>query len=482
MSLTYYVPTTPDPRASNLSHTAKRVVDLLFFFNPDSIPRSLLAPPAAVVENQSYNFLKNQEELDQAIAELIERSIVRINDNGNLVLSVSNPFDGIEDDQVNSAFSHAVRIFDRALPDLSRPGLDSFRTSQVVLPHIIRTIEVTRNIEIRMRRKTGWMELVLRAGRYAQENQQPDLTTYFIDYIMMEIQVPMFGARMTHDFLSRTYTLQGHALLDLARPRAALVSFKGVLQIEEDRYGPNSMAVAKVCDSIAYAYTEIGDADQASVFLHRADAIYADKAPYFDTEDADKKPYMTPRARPIQSLVHLRAGQVDEAISSLRRFWGERQMTLETIEPSPDSNYGGDIILFARICLAQGKAVEAQELASYSITMRRTFYGPHGGPRVADSLFLVALIQADRGLTDVSSTVLRQIIDMCEGNSAALNAHVARACWFLARNEERDGSDAAQVAELRARARQIRASIRRHEWPAEDTDDAFMKLVSWMLW
>uniref|UniRef100_A0A8H7NM70 DUF7779 domain-containing protein n=1 Tax=Bionectria ochroleuca TaxID=29856 RepID=A0A8H7NM70_BIOOC len=288
MSFTYYVPTTPDPRASSLSHTAKRVVDLLFFFNPECIPGSLLAPPAAVVENQSYNFLRDKEELDQAIAELIERSIVRINDNGNLVLSVSNPFTEIEDDQVNSAFSHAVRIFDRALPDLSRPGLDSFKASQAVLPHIVRTIEVTKNIEIRARRKTEWVELVLRAGWYAQENQQPDLTTYFIDYIMTEIQVPMVGARMTHDFLSRTYTLQGHSLLDLARPRAALTSFKGVLQIEEDRYGPNSMAVGKVCDLIAYAYTEIGDADQASVFLRRADAIYADKAPYLDTEGADK--------------------------------------------------------------------------------------------------------------------------------------------------------------------------------------------------
>jgi hypothetical protein len=62
MSFTYYVPTTPDPRASSLSHTAKRVVDLLFFFNPECIPGSLLAPPAAVVENQSYNFLRDKEE------------------------------------------------------------------------------------------------------------------------------------------------------------------------------------------------------------------------------------------------------------------------------------------------------------------------------------------------------------------------------------------------------------------------------------
>ncbi|CAG9994310.1 unnamed protein product [Clonostachys byssicola] len=481
MSLTYYVPTTPDPRASGLPNTAKRVLDLLFFFNPECIPKSLLTPPENVVENQWYNFLRDEEELDRAIAALVERSIVRVDDSGNLVLSVLEPFTGIEDDQVSPAFSHAIRIFDKFLPDDFQPGHDSFKASQVVLPHIIRTIEVMQHIEVRVRRKVEWMELVLRAGRYAQENQQPGLAKYFIDYISMEISVPVFGARMTPDFLSRMYTLQGHAQIELCHPRAALATLKRVLQIEEDRYGPKSMGVAKACDSIAYAYTEIGNTNEASVFIRRADAIYADKARYFGTEGAQQS-NMTPRAQAIHSLVHLRAGRIDEAISTLRKFWSERHMTIDCVDPSPDTNYGGDMILFARICWAQGKAVEAQELASYSITMRRAFYGPHGGARVADSLFLVAHIQYYRGLTEISSIVLRRIIDMGETNNRELDPHIARAYWFLARNLESLGADAATVLDLRARALTIRHTIRNHEWPTENTDEAFMKLVTYMLW
>ncbi|CAH0044857.1 unnamed protein product [Clonostachys solani] len=507
MAFTPYKPLTLDPNAPNLSRTAKSVVDLLFFFNPKCIPRSLLITPAFTVENQIYQFLKNKEQylslfygyniiqansiafrLDKAIAELIDRSIIHIDERNNIVLSLDSPYTGIQEDQVNSAFSHATRLFDKSLPDLwatenPRLGYESFKASEVVLPHMMRAIEVTRNIKIRPKRKKDWIELVLRAGRYAQENQQPDLSTYFVDYVLKEHHSPMFGVRMSADFLASTYTLQGHALLDLAQPRAALNVLNSALNILEDRHGPNSTSVAKACDSLALAYIETGDVDKASAFLSRADAIYVDKAYlHLDSEAGRQKPYVIPRTRAIQSLIDLRAKKLDDAVKCLQHFWRDREMRLESVEASPDSNYGGDVMLFARICWAQGKAVEAQELASHAITMRRTFYGPHGGPRVADSLFLVATILEDRGFPDIASSVLRKIIDMSEGESPVLYPHIARACWFLARVAERNGSDAAKVSELRAKAREFRESGRRSEGPVEDTDDAFMNLVSWMLW
>ena len=63
-----------------------------------------------------------------------------------------------------------------------------------------------------------------------------------------------------------------------------------------------------------------------------------------------------------------------------------------------------------------------------------------------------------------------------------MRPHLARAFWLSARMEAKMDGHEDDVAELSKRAREVRDVIEGREWPDEDTDEGFMRLVSWMLW
>lgn len=67
-------------------------------------------------------------------------------------------------------------------------------------------------------------------------------------------------------------------------------------------------------------------------------------------------------------------------------------------------------MLLARILWLQGKKAEAQELASRTVAMRQGVFGEDpskGGPRVADSLFVVSRMLDDRGKAVLAAKLLR---------------------------------------------------------------------------
>ena len=92
----------------------------------------------------------------------------------------------------------------------------------------------------------------------------------------------------------------------------------------------------------------------------------------------------------------------------------------------------------------------------------------------------LARILEDVGELVLAAKLLRQAIEM-SGDAPGMKPHKARALWFSANVEAKIGGDEAKVAELRENARAVRQTIDM-EWPGDETDDAFMKLVSWMLW
>lgn len=133
-----------------------------------------------------------------------------------------------------------------------------------------------------------------------------------------------------------------------------------------------------------------------------------------------------------------------------------------------------------RILRAQGHATEAQELVARSVPMRRGTFGEKGGPRVADSTFLISQMLSEKGEYVLAAKLLREVLEMCGGMEEKL-PHLARALWFLAGIEKIQGHDESSE-ELRTRAREERAKIAHREWPDEDTDESCMRLVGWMLW
>ncbi|CAI6092704.1 unnamed protein product [Clonostachys chloroleuca] len=113
--------------------------------------------------------------------------------------------------------------------------------------------------------------------------------------------------------------------------------------------------------------------------------------------------------------------------------------------------------------------------------MRRDTRGENGGQRVADSLFSLAHILEDFKEYTHAAQILSQIVAI-SGNNPDMRPHLARAYWFLANVEAKIDQGGNHVAELRNKARESRKAIDSREWPDDDTDEGFMRLVGWMLW
>jgi hypothetical protein len=97
------------------------------------------------------------------------------------------------------------------------------------------------------------------------------------------------------------------------------------------------------------------------------------------------------RTSAIYAMTYLRARQPDQALKAIEKCWKLQGLTEKQIAASRYPKHSGDIILLARIYHAQGNSEAALQLASKSITIRKGILGSKG-PRVADSMFLVANI------------------------------------------------------------------------------------------
>lgn len=225
--------------------------------------------------------------------------------------------------------------------------------------------------------------------------------------------------------------------------------------------------IADVCDSIACTYTEMGDVTKAFEFLDRATKIH-------EANNPDRM------ARTVFCLAmnHLRNHDPDRALTALKHCWKLQGLTEEQVAVSRYPKHSGDIVLLARIELAKGNKDSALQLASKTVSIRKGILG-NKGPRVADSMFLVARMLRDDGKDALAAKLLREIVDMSVG-MVEMQGQLARALWTLYTIEEGFGNRQ-EAEELIARARHVRAGIEGREGADEDSDEGFARLVPWLL-
>ena len=230
----------------------------------------------------------------------------------------------------------------------------------------------------------------------------------------------------------------------------------------------NSPPIADIYDSIACSYTELGMVDEAFETLSKA----------ADIHHAHNPQHMA-RTKAIYAMTHLRAGQPQQALEALTCCWQLQGLTEEQITHSKYPKHSGDIVLLARIKYAHGLKQEAQQLASRTIPIRRGIYGDKG-PRVADSMFLVAKMLEASGEEVLAAKLLRTIVEISQ-NVLEMQGHLARSLWFLAVVENKMG-DKCKAEQLSLEAKNERDKICGKEVLGEDNDESFMNLVGWMLW
>ncbi|KXX82634.1 hypothetical protein MMYC01_201088 [Madurella mycetomatis] len=391
-------------------------------------------------------------------------------------------------------FDLAVRILSSDFPNTWQArgahqghGFASWETCTTILPHVSWLMKLSEEYKIKSENSIMWAELVFRAGTYLWEKEQPSLARSFFQF---GLGINTGDNGLPGPIAAQAHRILGHISLDLAQPRAALAAYQQALVLRSAiEPAPDTPPIADVCDSIACAYTEAGDAASASAYLDRATAIH-------NAHD----PTQMSRTLAIRAMTCLRAGEAAAALAALRQCWALQNMTQDQIEASHYPKHSGDIMLLARIYRVQGKLAEARELASRTVRMRHEVYGERGGPRVADSLFTVArMLDEDSGELMLAARLLREVVEI-SNDVPGMRSHLARALWFLAGVEDRihgrvssrddgrtsEGSDwgssSRTAEELRQRAKIVRSGIAERELPDDDTDEGFMRLVSWMLW
>jgi tetratricopeptide (TPR) repeat protein len=260
----------------------------------------------------------------------------------------------------------------------------------------------------------------------------------------------------------------GHVALDVAQPRVALKAYQNALAARLKLFDSKDPKIADVYDSISCAYTEIGDVAQALEILDKSKAIHL-----------SNNPRRMSRTLAIYAMTYLRAGKPDEALQALKDCWDLQGKTEGQICQSRYPKHSGDIVLLARIYHMQNKKEEALELASKTITIRKGILGSKG-PRVADSMFIVAGMLRESGKDALARKLLREIIDMAQG-MIEMQGHLARSLWTLGSILEKTG-EIDEGAGLKRCAREVRGKMQGRETEDNDTDESFSKLVGFMLW
>ncbi|KAK4043575.1 P-loop containing nucleoside triphosphate hydrolase protein [Parachaetomium inaequale] len=343
-------------------------------------------------------------------------------------------------------------------------GWASWAACGKVIPHVARLMDLFAEHEISLATTVAWAELLFRAGAYLWEKEQPSQAKSFVESGLG------VGENLAAAVRAQARRLLGNIFMDLARPRAALAEYERALALREALDGPDSPAVANVCDSIACAYTELDDVDQAFEYLKRATRIH----------NALDRSNMS-RTLAIRAMTCLRAGVPDDALAALRECWRLQGMTQEQIEASECPKHSGDILLLVRILLSQGKRDDAFALVERVPPMRAAAYGEDpGGPRLWDTFFFVARIHDENGEAERAVRTWKDLVDACD-KTPELKPHLARALWFYANAAAKTGADRVAV-EARKKGWGVRSAIEEREWPDEETDESYMRLVPWMLW
>lgn len=415
-----------------LSPEAKTLLNVSAFFDPDIILERLIVDTQAKIDDPRLEFLFDEFDFGDAVMELTKASLVSC-----LAASKSLSMHRLVKFATMSKISASDKVFyfDKIIKMLSYDfpntwnrrgprqghGFQSWEACSAILPHVSSLMDLSKEFKIDTPQPEDWAELVFRSGTYLWEKEQPTLGRAFLEY-GLDAKINPSGP-----IAAQAYRILGHISLDMARPNAALQAYEKALTIREALETPDSPPIADVYDSIACAHTEAGRVSEGFKYVEKSTAIHL-------RHDATKMA----RTEAIRALACLRAGLADKSLEALRRCWELQGFTQEQIVQSKYPKHSGDIVLMARIRWQQGQMAEAQELASRTIAIRKGTFGKHGGPRVADSMFIVARMLQEKEEDVLAAKLFREIVEM-SGEMVEMRGHRQELCGFWPMRKRRLG-------------------------------------------
>lgn len=304
--------------------------------------------------------------------------------------------------------------------------------------------------------------LTIRRYLYERENYVQALD-------MLAVAIKSFADKNTLAYAS-AIELFGLLHLDNAQPTSALERFEDSLKIRESILGPDDPFIAASLNTIAIAYTELDMLKEAYDTHQKAIDI--------------RLPAQIDRIGNSYSNMAstlLRMGKPDEAEEMLARCPSLKDFNDETFLSTGNPRFSGDMVLLSRIRAKQGRLDDAVRLSSKALGFRQAMLGNR--LKTCDAMYLVAKLLLEQGNVATAATLLNECVAVSESLQEG-KGHLARAQFKLGELWASEGD--LQQSELsdgnKKTARALGRELLGVQWPIEDNEASYDKLVVWMLW
>lgn len=171
--------------------------------------------------------------------------------------------------------------------------------------------------------------------------------------------------------------LSGLLDLDMNSPEKALVMFDEAFSIRRKIVGPRDGMIAASLNTIAIAYTEMGE-------LEKAYATHKEAIEIRLSTNSDR----IGNSYSNMSSLLLKMNRPNEAEDMLKACPSLKDFTDETFIRTGNPRFSGDMVLLSRIRRQQGRLDEALRLASKALAFRQNLLGNR--LKTCDSMYDVA--------------------------------------------------------------------------------------------
>ena len=303
------------------------------------------------------------------------------------------------------------------------------------------------------------MELKVSRFLYERENYVQALS-------MLGTAIGSFADKNTLAYAS-AIELFGLLHLDNAQPASAMKQFEISLRIRQAILGPDDPFIAASLNTVALAFTESGELLQAYETHQKA----------IDIRLRTKSDRIGNSYSNMASTL-LRMGRPDEAEEMLARCPSLKDFNDDTFLKTGNPRFSGDMVLLSRIRAKQGRLEDAVRLSSKALGFRQTTLGNR--LKTCDAMYLVASLLQQQGNVATAKTLLNECITVSESLPEG-KGYLARASFKLSELSEHEGS-LEECQSSRNVARSLGRELLGEQWPNDDNEASYDKLVVWMLW
>jgi tetratricopeptide (TPR) repeat protein len=259
---------------------AVSLLNLIAFFAPDNIPRSLIALGVKQLPDPLFSGIKDDLDFDDALEAVCNHSLVSVTRDSFSVHRLNQMFtqDRLSDEANLCRWAAAaIRIVNDAF-EYQEDDPATWAPIAHLLPHGLTAADLAEHCKDA---STATADFWDKAGQYLKISADPEQAQLVLERAL-SIREAAYGLK--HPAVAVTLDKLGLVLLDRGRLNDAKERFERSLEIREDEYGSEHLSVAWSLNNLGLVLRELDDLEGARKSYERARII---KLANYGTQTAD---------------------------------------------------------------------------------------------------------------------------------------------------------------------------------------------------